>query len=552
MIVPRSQKEIQLSEEARNALGIAIETIDPASLISAILKAPVDLLWFGGIGTYIKASNQTHAQVGDPANDSLRVDARDVRATAIGEGANLAINQAGRIEFAARGGRINTDFIDNSAGVDCSDNEVNIKIPLNREVREGRLSEEDRNVLLASMTEDVSELVLEDNRLQSLALSIAEARGAKGLPGFVRTIEMLEATGRLDRTVEGLETSDVLLRRGVDGRGLTRPELAVVLSMAKLTLQSAAEELKLADDPTMDSELMAAFPPAMQKSQAAAIRTHRLRHQIVATKIANRLVNRLGPSVAFDMTEEEVVALPQVITAFLVLERLFELDKLWAMIEQAELPEATRIQVFAIAARSVRSHLGDVIRAAAGDTRVGAVAEMLAPGLAKVSAKADVLILAEVRDESAARRKQLEALGVSENIVNALVRLFELDGVFGIAAMGARKGIDELAVTRAYTRLGEVLGIDWAQQQVASFVPNDQWERLLAAGLLRDFEQLRIEFLNRTRSDDPDRSVERWVSENPKRIAQFRQLIERAKRAGAVTAPMLAQIALQARILVAR
>jgi glutamate dehydrogenase len=252
------------------------------------------------------------------------------------------------------------------------------------------------------------------------------------------------------------------------------------------------------------------------------------------------------------MTEEEVVALPQVITAFLVLERLFELDKLWAMIEQAELPEATRIQVFAIAARSVRSHLGDVIRAAAGDTRVGAVAEMLAPGLAKVSAKADVLILAEVRDESAARRKQLEALGVSENIVNALVRLFELDGVFGIAAMGARKGIDELAVTRAYTRLGEVLGIDWAQQQVASFVPNDQWERLLAAGLLRDFEQLRIEFLNRTRSDDPDRSVERWVSENPKRIAQFRQLIERAKRAGAVTAPMLAQIALQARILVAR
>jgi glutamate dehydrogenase len=552
MIVPRSQKEIQLSEEARNALGIAVETIDPASLISAILKAPVDLLWFGGIGTYIKASNQTHAQVGDPANDSLRVDARDVRATAIGEGANLAINQAGRIEFAARGGRINTDFIDNSAGVDCSDNEVNIKIPLNREVREGRLSEEDRNVLLASMTEDVSELVLEDNRLQSLALSIAEARGAKGLPGFVRTIEMLEATGRLDRTVEGLETSDVLLRRGVDGRGLTRPELAVVLSMAKLTLQSAAEELKLADDPTMDSELMAAFPPAMQKSQAAAIRTHRLRHQIVATKIANRLVNRLGPSVAFDMTEEEVVALPQVITAFLVLERLFELDKLWAMIEQAELPEATRIQVFAIAARSVRSHLGDVIRAAAGDTLVGAVAEMLAPGLAKVSAKADVLILAEVRDESAARRKQLEALGVSENIVNALVRLFELDGVFGIAAMGARKGIDELAVTRAYTRLGEVLGIDWAQQQVASFVPNDQWERLLAAGLLRDFEQLRIEFLNRTRSDDPDRSVERWVSENPKRIAQFRQLIERAKRAGAVTAPMLAQIALQARILVAR
>ena len=552
MIVARSQKEIELTPEARTALGLDVATLDPASLISAILKAPVDLLWFGGIGTYIKASHQTHAQVGDPANDSLRVDARDVRATAIGEGANLAINQAGRIEFATHGGRINTDFIDNSAGVDCSDNEVNIKIALNREVREGRLTEDKRNTLLASMTDDVSELVLEDNRLQSLALSIAEARGAKGLPGFVRTIEMLEATGRLDRNVEGLDPGDILLRRGAEGRGLTRPELAIVLSMAKLTLQSAAEELTLADDPTMDAELMAAFPKAMQAGHGDAIRTHRLRHQIVATKIANRLVNRLGPSVAFDMTEEEGVGLPQVITAFLVLERLFELGDLWALIEHAKVDEPTRIQLFAIAARSARSHLGDIIRAAAGDTCVADVAKMLEPGLKKVAAKANVLIRAEVRGESAVRREQLEALGAGEEIVDTLVRLFELDGVSGIAAMSARKEVDELALTRAYTRLGEVLGIDWAQQQVTRFVPTDQWERLLAAGLLRDFEQLRIEFLNRTRADDPDKSVERWVSENPKRIAQFRQLIERAKLSGAVTAPMLAQIAGQARILLAR
>jgi glutamate dehydrogenase len=231
---------------------------------------------------------------------------------------------------------------------------------------------------------------------------------------------------------------------------------------------------------------------------------------------------------------------------------LFDLGKLWAAIETAAVEETTRIQLFSLAARSVRSHFGDVIRAAAGDTSVAAVAAMLKPGLAKVAAKADVLIRAEVRGESASRRDQLAALGAGDKIVDELVRLFELDGVFGIAAMGARKGLDELALTRAYTRLGEVLGIDWAQQQVTRFVPTDQWERLLAAGLMRDFEQLRIEFLNRTRADDPDKSVERWVSENPKRIAQFRQLIERAKLTGAVTAPMLAQIAGQARILLAR
>jgi glutamate dehydrogenase len=552
MIVPRSQKAIDLTPEARAALAIDAESIDPTSLISAILKAPVDLIWFGGIGTYIKASYQTNAQVGDPVNDPLRVDAKDVRAKVMGEGANLAINQAGRIEFASLGGRINTDFIDNSAGVDCSDNEVNIKIPLNREMGQGRLGEAERNKLLASMTEDVSELVLEDNRLQSLALSIAESRGTAGIPGFVRTIEMLEAAGRLDRKVEGLDTSDVLLRRAVDGQGLTRPELAVVLSMSKIHLKDAAEELKLADDPTMEGELMAAFPEPMQKKHGDAIRAHRLRHQIVATKVANRLVNRLGPSLPLDMTEEEGVGMPQVISAFLVAERLLDLKTLWNRIEGAKLSEGSRIALFAVAAKTIRTHIGDVIRAAAGETGVKQIVELLKPGYEKVAAKTAGLIRAEVRGEAAARRARLEALGADKETVNRLVRLYELDGIFGIAALGAHKGLDELAVTRAYTRLGEVLGLDWAQQQVARFMPKDNWERLLAAGLLRDFEQLRIDFLNRTRADDPDESVERWVERNPKRIAQFRALVDRAKLAGSVSAPMLAQIAGQARILLSR
>jgi glutamate dehydrogenase len=552
MIVPRSQKAIELTKEARAVLGVEAETIDPNSLITAILKSPVDLLWFGGIGTYIKASHQTHAQVGDPANDGLRVDARDIRAKVIGEGANLAINQAGRIEFATQGGRINTDFIDNSAGVDCSDNEVNIKIPLNREMRDGRLKEKDRNTLLAEMTDEVSELVLEDNRLQSLALSIAESRGTAGIPGFVRTIEMLEASGRLDRKVEGLDSSDVLLRRGHEGRGLTRPELAVILSMSKMTLQDAAEELKLGDDPTMEGELMAAFPLPMQKKHADAIRAHRLRHQIIATKVANRLVNRLGPSLPLDMTEEEGVGLPQVITAFLVAERLLDLKSLWAKIEQVKVAETSRVALFALAAKSVRSHIGDVIRAGAGSTNVKELAEMLKPGLDKVAAKTAGLIRAEVRGEAAARRARLEELGAGKEISDRLVRLYELDGIFGIASLGARKSLDELAVTRAYTRLGEVLGLDWAQQQVSRYMPSDNWERLLAAGLLRDFEQVRIDFINRVRGEEPDESVERWVARNPKRIAQFRALVDRAKLVGSVSPAMLAQIASQARILLSR
>ena len=552
MIVSRSQKAIALSQEAATALGLTERNTDPTSLINAILKADVDLIWFGGIGTYVKASTQPHGAVGDPANDALRVDAGEIRATAIGEGANLAITQAARIEFASLGGRINTDFIDNSAGVDCSDNEVNIKIPLNREMIEGRLKEADRNRLLASMTDEVGELVLEDNRLQSLALSIAEARGAGGLAGFVRTIEILEASGRLDRKVEGIDASEALLRRSSDGRGLTRPELAVLLSMSKIALQAAAETLHLADDALMEGELFAAFPKAMIKKHAGAIRAHRLRHEIVATKVANRLVNRLGPSVALDLTEEEGASLGQVVSAFLVAERLLDLGPLWERIEHAALTESARIKLFAIAARSIRSHVADILRAAGGETSVSALCTLLSPGHDRIADDARTLIRSEIKAEAEARRADLTALGADEKIVRALVHLYEIDGVFAIAALSSRKGIDELAITRAYIRLGEELGLSWAQQQAVRFQASDPWERLLVAGLRRDFEQLRIDFLARSRSNDPDTGVDRWIDRNEARIEQFRRLVDRARASGGISVPMLAQIASQARILLAR
>jgi glutamate dehydrogenase len=549
---PRTEKSISLSAEARAVLGIDAKTLDPATLINAILKAPVDLLWFGGIGTYVKASNQSQADVGDLSNDALRASANELRARVIGEGANLGITQVGRIEFAERGGRINTDFIDNSAGVDCSDNEVNIKIPLNREMREGRLEFTKRNTLLAKMTDDVAELVLEDNRLQSLALSIAEAGGAHALAGHVRTIELLEASGRLDRKVEGLGTSEELLRRAQDNRGLTRPELAVVLSVSKLVLQDAAEELRPAEDTLVGPQLFDAFPKAMRKAHAQSIRAHRLRNEIVATKVANRLVNRLGPGVAFDLTEEEGASLQQVVAAFLVAERLLDLDRLWLEIERDDLPETVRIELFSIAAATVRAHIADILRAGGGETSVEKLCALLEPGVRKISAAATKLIRSEVRNEAAARRDRLIALGASEDIVRGLVRLFELDGVFGIAALASRNKLDELETTRAYTRLGEALGLDWAQQQVARFAPADQWERLLTAGLARDFEQLRIEFLSHCRCTEVDRGVEEWVEEHRPRIDQFRMLVGRARAEGHVSAPMLAQIAGQARILLGR
>jgi glutamate dehydrogenase len=406
--------------------------------------------------------------------------------------------------------------------------------------------------LLARMTDEVAEIVLEDNRLQSLALSIAESGGAVAVPAYVRTIELLENSGRLDRKVEGLASSEELLRRVQEGRGMMRPELAVVLSMSKIALQDAAEPLCLADDKLLEPQLFEAFPKPMRKAYADAIRTHRLRHEILGTKAANRFVNRLGPSVALDLTEEEGASLGQVIAAFLVVERLLDLDQLWEQIDRAALPEAVRIELFSIAASSVRAHLSDILRSAGGETRVSALCKLYESGVRKIASATTKLIRAEVRNEAALRRDRLIAMGASEDIVRGLVRLFELDGVFGLAALAARRKVDEVALTEAYTRLGEALGLDWAQQQVARFVPGNQWERLLTAGLARDFEQLRIDFLSRRRTSQPDVAVDQWVASQGARIAQFRQLLNRARAEGAVSAPMLAQIASQARILLAR
>ncbi len=342
------------------------------------------------------------------------------------------------------------------------------------------------------------------------------------------------------------------MRRAQENRGLTRPELAVVLSISKIVLQDAAEELRLADDPLVEPELFEAFPKPMRKTHAESIRAHRLRNEIIGTKVANRLVNRLGPGIAFDMTEEEGASLQQVVSAFLVAERLLDLDNLWTEIEEAVLPETVRIELFSIAAACIRAHLSDILRAAGGVLKISELCHLLEPGVRKIASAATKLIRSEVRNEAAARRDRLLALGASDEIVRGLVRLYELDGVFGIAALAARQQLDELSLTRAYTRLGEALGLDWAQQQVARFAPADQWERLLTAGLARDFEQLRIEFLSKCRGKDLDECVDGWVAHHGARIDQFRELVRRARGEGHVSAPMLAQIAGQARILLGR
>jgi glutamate dehydrogenase len=551
-VFPRSQKAIPVSAEAAAALGIEPGTYDPSTLIQAILKAPVDLLWFGGIGTYIKASSETNAAAGDPANDANRVDAAQLRAKVVGEGANLSTTQAGRIEFGLLGGRSNTDFIDNSAGVDCSDNEVNIKIALNAEMTAGRLGFEDRNAFLASMTDDVAGIVLEDNRLQTLSLSSAERGGPAALPAQVGVITDLEAAGRLDRKVEGLQGNDIYARRAQDGQGLTRPELAVILSHAKLTLQAAIEASPITADPTLSPILHGAFPAPMQARFADAIERHRLRSEIIATKVANAVVNRLGLVAPFELAEEEGVSLSRVAGAYLACDTIFGLGTLFADIEAEPMPETGRLELLDTAARVIRLHIADLIRTADPTALPGQMADAVKTGVDRLDGEADAIIKAEVKGATAQLTDRLLATGASAALAARVARLYELDGAIAIAALAARQGWGEEDVVSAYVRLGEALGLDWAKAAAQRATSADSWERLLTAGLARDFEQLRLDFLARAGAGGPARLVDQWLGQHQARVDRFARLVQRARTAPVVSPAMLAQVAAQARILLAR
>ena len=550
-VFPRSQKAIPLSAEVKAMLDLGEDTVDPSTLIAAILRARVDLLWFGGIGTYIKGAGENHVAVGDSANDAHRVNGGEVRARVIGEGANLSTTQAGRIEFALAGGRINTDFIDNSAGVDCSDNEVNIKIPLNREMIEGRLAEADRNTFLVEMTDDVAAIVLEDNRLQTLALSVAESRAADMLRTDVRVIETLEAAGRLDRKVEGLASNEDLLRRGQDGHGLTRPELAVLLAHTKLFLQAALEASSVPGDPSLEPILEAAFPPAMRARFAGAIDAHRLRTELIATKVANKVVNRLGFGTVMELAEDEGVSIAQVAAAYLAIDAIFDLATLWDDIDAAGIDERARLTLLRITAAIARLHIADLLRASPQDALPGAMADAVAPGIARIAAATGDLLRDEARRSSANLRQIVTVDGADPALIDRIVHLAEMDGAIGTATLANRLGTGEVAATTAYVRLGEALGLDWAKAAALRLQPTDPWERLLAAGLIRDFEQLRLDFLGRSEGE-PLAVLDQWLAAHEPRIAQFRALVARAQNAAQPTTTMLAQIASQARVLLGR
>ena len=341
-VFPRTAKSIPLTEQVREALDVEAESLTPIELMSAILRAPVDLLWNGGIGTYVKSKAETHADVGDKANDALRINGSELRAKVVGEGGNLGFTQRGRIEFALGGGKVNTDAIDNAGGVNCSDHEVNIKVLLDTVVAEGDMTVKQRNALLAEMTEAVAERVLRGSYTQTQALSLARVQAPAMLEVHERVMRDLEAAGRLDRAIEALPDAELIAERRTAGLGLTQPELAVMLAYSKIVLYAELLDSDLPEDPALDGELDRYFPSPLPERFGDVARRHRLKREIVATRVTNDLIDRAGSTFAFRLRDDTGASMADIARASVVSRDVFNVRSLWADVEALDGSRAGR------------------------------------------------------------------------------------------------------------------------------------------------------------------------------------------------------------------
>ncbi|MDB5954930.1 NAD-glutamate dehydrogenase [Ramlibacter sp.] len=518
----RSEKSVAISPQARAALGIEAERLTPAELVTAILKAPADLLYNGGIGTYVKASSETHALVGDRANDALRIDGRDLRCKVVAEGGNLGFTQRGRIEAALHGVRINTDAIDNSAGVDTSDHEVNIKILLGLAQADGELTEKQRNALLPQMTEQVAALVLRDNYFQTQALSIAGRLAPRQLDEQARFIRFLEKQGELDRAIEYLPSEEEIADRRSKGLGLTSPEQAVLLAYGKMWLNEELIASDLPEDPWIATALERYFPTQLKEKFAAWIPRHPLKREIIATHVLNSMVNRVGPTFVHRLGEITGATPPQVVRAYLASREVFGLVPLWQQIEALDslVPDEVQAEMV-IALRAL------VARATTWFLRSRRLFEPTQQQVSRFAPAVQALrAQLAASKEGSPRAARWTQAGVPDALaaqVDAAQVLFNALDTAEVAEASKKP----LALTaQVHAGVGERLGLQRIRQQVELLPTESYWQGLAKVALGDDVADLQrsiaLEALGHG-DGDAGAILDRWEQGN-------RQALERAQR----------------------
>ena len=547
----RSEKLIELSPQVRSILGVQEESATPDELIRAILKMPVDLLWNGGIGTYVKASRETNADAGDRANDSVRVNGNELRCRVIGEGGNLGFTQLGRVEYALNDGRMNTDFIDNSAGVDCSDREVNIKILLNIVARKQALSKENRKKLLADMTDEVSEKVLRDNYLQTLAISVLESNAPGRLREHAYLIKVLEEEAGLDIELEFLPGTDEIDERLKAGTGLTRPELSVLVSYGKIALYRDMIDSNVPEDEYLGKELISYFPTPLQRRYSEFMGEHQLSREIISTLVTNSLVNRMGPVFVYRARDETGADVASVARAYTIAREVFEARSLWNAIEELDnkihanaqysmLSKTTRLLKHGTHWFLDRSIFVNDIAAAV--ERFGKPTQRLMDGVEEFLLGRELMRFQEAQ-------ALYGEIGIPQEVARRMAGLQSLHSALDIVEVAEATNADPVRVAAVYFRLGQTLRIAWLREQVELLAVEGRWQAMARNSMRENLYFLQGQLTQQIISGagvkrKPENTVDAWVEKRADRIRHVLDIIGEMRNQGSMDFPTLG-VALQ-------
>lgn len=528
----RSAKTIAITPQMRERFAIDAEQLTPNELVTVLLKAPVDLLWNGGIGTYVKAQSQTHAECGDKANDAVRVNGAELRCKVIGEGGNLGCTQPGRIEYALHGGRCNTDFIDNAAGVDCSDHEVNIKIALNAQVVAGDMTEKQRRELLRAMTDAVGDLVLQHNYRQTQALSLAERQALARSGEYERLIKRMESSGWLQRRLEFIPTDEVLIERKAGGSGLTRPELAVLISYTKAQLKAELAVPAIADDPLLSQALFTAFPAQLSESYRPALEQHRLRAQIIGTKVANDMVDLMGITFVERMTQSTGASAIEVARAFVTAREVFDMHGHWRSIEALDdrIDATVQLDMMAVVMRLVRRATRWFVRNRRVHLQPLREVERFRAPIAELYQQYPEILTGRVLEDFTARCQRLLEARVPEELATYVATAHVLYPVLSIIDAATELNTPVRKVAEVYMALSQALELDAFAKQIAELKVDNHWQAQARETFRDDLEwQQRKLAVGAIRhlcpKGDVPACIQRWLKQQQPLVDRWRALL---------------------------
>lgn len=537
-IFSRSSKSIKLTPEIQALTGITSAAVPPNELISALLKAPVDLLWNGGIGTYVKATTESDGDIGDKTNDALRVNGNELRCKVVGEGGNLGLSQRARMEYALSGGRVNTDFIDNAGGVDCSDHEVNIKILLNQLVDNGDMTRKQRNLLLAQMTEDISELVLQNNYRQVQAISMAESRSLDNMSEYQRYISNMESAGKLNRALEFLPDDEALNERFNMKLGFTRPELSILISYSKAELKQTLSVSSVPDDPYLCHELNSAFPELLVEQFPEELTAHRLRREIIGTQIANHMINMMGINFVDRLRISTGTDDASIARAYILARDVFDIEPLWQQIEKLDHKVSNEVQI------KMMHELQHLIRRATRwfvrnrrlELDCSVEVERFRSELVKILNKQEKILSGDPLKRWESSKEYYQAEGVPVKLAKMVSGARFLYSSLGIIEAAELTELSTDKVAQMYFGLGERLELDWLSQKLNTLRVDNYWQALAREAFRDDLDWqqraiVAIAIKGQHSGCSVQHAIDKWCAENEWLVQRWENVLVELKSA---------------------